>query len=155
MRNNGYLYSSISLFVGLLLQITPIIGPLVYWRPQFLLMFVIYWLLRSPSQYGIGFAWLSGMILDIFAGEMLGRYAIAFSFCAYILILLSKRLQHFGIKHQAFLILFIVFLNQLLTISISLLYRASWDTTLMIAPAITSAFLWPILSISLNKMIKK
>jgi hypothetical protein len=52
-------------------------------------------------------------------------------------------------------ILFIVFLNQLLTISISLLYRASWDITLMIAPAITSAFLWPILSISLNKMVKK
>ncbi|MCH9843760.1 MAG: rod shape-determining protein MreD, partial [Gammaproteobacteria bacterium] len=91
MKNNGFFYVGITLFFGLLLQIFPINSVTAFWRPQFLLMITIYWVFKNPSQYGVGFAWLIGIILDIFAGEMYGRYAIGFSFCAYILIILSKR----------------------------------------------------------------
>ena len=73
-----YFYSTISLFMALLLQITPVFGSTAYWRPQFLLLVVSYWLLKKQRQYGIAFAWLAGMLLDIFSGQMLGRYAITF-----------------------------------------------------------------------------
>ena len=154
MINNGYLYSSISLFVGILLQITPIIGPSAYWRPQFLLLVVSYWLLKKQRQYGIAFAWLAGMLLDIFSGQMLGRYAITFSFCAYILILLNKRFYHFGLLPQAFLVFLLVLLNQLLLASISLLYRTDWSIVMLIAPAITSALIWLPLSLLMNRLPK-
>jgi rod shape-determining protein MreD len=155
MKNNGFFYVGISLFFGLLLQIFPINSFTTFWRPQFLLMTTIYWVLKNPSQYGVGFAWLIGIILDIFAGEMYGRYAIGFSFCAYILIILSKRIQHFNLLHQALLMFCLVLLNQLLTLSVSLLYRPSWDLIALIAPGITSAFVWPILLLFLNKIFNR
>ena len=155
MKNNGVIYVGISLFFGLLLQIFPINNPTAFWRPQFLLMITVYWVFKNPSQYGVGFAWLIGIILDIFAGEMYGRYAIGFSFCAYILMILSKRIQHFNLLYQALLIFFVVLLNQLLTVSVSLLYRPSWDLIALIAPGITSAFAWPILLLFLNKIFNR
>jgi rod shape-determining protein MreD len=144
MKNNGFFYVGITLFFGLLLQIFPINSVTAFWRPQFLLMITIYWVFKNPSQYGVGFAWLIGIILDIFAGEMYGRYAIGFSFCAYILIILSKRIQHFNLLHQALLMFFVVLLNQLLTLSVSLLYRPSWDLVALLATAITSSLTRPI-----------
>jgi rod shape-determining protein MreD len=155
MKNNSFFYVGISLFFGLLLQIFPINNVTAFWRPQFLLMTTIYWIFKNPSQYGVGFAWLIGIILDIFAGEMYGRYAIGFSFCAYILMILSKRIQHFNLFYQALLIFFVVLLNQLLTVSVSLLYRPSWDLIALIAPGITSAFAWPILLLFLNKIFNR
>lgn len=155
MLNSSYFYSSISLIAALILQIIPITGSIVYWRPQFLLLVVFYWLFYRQSKYGVGFAWLTGLILDMFAGEMLGRYAITFSLCAYFLIVLSKRLQHFGIFHQAALIFFMVLLNQLLVASISLLYRADWSVIFLLGPALTSALIWPLLALLMNKFFSK
>ena len=149
-----YFYSTISLFVALLLQITPVFGSTAYWRPQFLLLVVSYWLLKKQRQYGIAFAWLAGMLFDIFSGHMLGRHAITFSFCAYILILLNKRFYHFGLLSQAFLVFLLVLLNQLLSASISLLYRTDWNIVMLIAPAITSALIWPLLSLLMNRLPK-
>tara|TARA_B110000444_G_scaffold216011_1_gene214225 strand:+ start:6334 stop:6801 length:468 start_codon:yes stop_codon:yes gene_type:complete len=155
MQNNDFIYVGLSLFIGLLFQMVPIAGFTAYWRPQFLLIITIYWLFRNPSQYGVGFAWLIGITLDIFAGEMYGRYAIGFSFCAYILTILSKRLQHFTLLHQSLLIFFVVLLNQILVVSVSVLYRPSWDFIALIAPAITSAIIWPILLLSFNKICNR
>ena len=155
MQNNDFIYVGLSLFIGLLFQMVPIAGFTAYWRPQFLLIITIYWLFRNPSQYGVGFAWLIGITLDIFAGEMYGRYAIGFSFCAYILTILSKRLQHFTLLHQSLLIFFVVLLNQILVVSVSVLYRPSWDLIALIAPGITSAFAWPILLLFLNKIFNR
>ena len=149
-----YFYSTISLFVALLLQITPVFGSTAYWRPQFLLLVVSYWLLKKQRQYGIAFAWLAGMLFDIFSGHMLGRHAITFSFCAYILILLNKRFYHFGLLSQTFLVFLLVLLNQLLLASISLLYRTDWNIVMLIAPAITSALIWPLLSLLMNRLPK-
>ena len=155
MKNSSFFYSSTSLFLGLIIQILPVNYSLALWRPQFMLMIPIYWLFRSPSQYGQGFALFAGIMLDIFSGEMYGRYALGFSFCIYILIVLSKRLQNFRLAHQIPLLFVVIFLNQLLTVSISLLYRPSWELMALIAPAISSAMIWPVLSVSLDKIFKR
>jgi rod shape-determining protein MreD len=155
MLNSNYFYTSLSFVAALLLQIIPINGSIAYWRPQFLLLLVFYWLFYGRSKYGVGFAWMIGIILDMFAGEMFGRYAITFSLCAYFLILLSKRLHHFGIFHQAVLIFFMVLLNQLLVTSISLLYRADWSVALLMGSSLTSALIWPLLALVMNKIFSR
>jgi rod shape-determining protein MreD len=149
-----YFYSSISLFMALLLQIIPVFPPMAYWRPQFLLLVVFYWLLKKQHQHGVTFAWLAGMLLDIFSGQMLGRHAIAFSLSAYVLVLLSKKLYNFGLLLQASLVFFVVLFNQLLMASISLLYRTDWNIDVLVASAITSALTWPFLSLLMNGLFK-
>lgn len=149
-----YIWGGASVMLGLMLQILPMSATMAHWRPQFLLLMVFYWLFRSPFQYGITFAWLAGLLLDGFVGEMLGRHAIVFALCAYLLRLLQQRLHHFGVFHQALLVLFMVLLSQLLLHSITLLFRAGWDGSLLIAPAITSAMIWPLLVWLINRLLR-
>jgi rod shape-determining protein MreD len=141
--------------VGLMLQIVPMPATMAHWRPQFLLLIVFYWLFRSPFQHGVTFAWLVGLLLDGFIGELFGRYAIVFALCAYLLRLLQQRLHHFGVFHQALFVLFMVLLSQLLLHSMTLLFRAGWNGNLLIAPAITSALVWPLLVWLINRLLRR
>ncbi|MBQ0711616.1 MAG: rod shape-determining protein MreD [Porticoccus sp.] len=148
-----YLWSVVTLLLALLLQILPLSEPLVYWRPQFVLLLVFYWLFRSPFKHGIAFAWLAGLSLDIFIGELFGRHAVVFALSAYLLQLLQQRLHHFRVIHQAVLVLVLVLTSQLLLHSITLLLRANWQGDLVVMPAVTSAVIWPLLVWLLNRLI--
>lgn len=150
----AYFWSTTSLMLGLLLQLLPLSTPVVYWRPQFVLLVVFYWLFRSPFLHGITFAWLSGLLLDIFVGELLGRHAVVFALCAYLMQLIRQRLHHFGVLHQAMLVLFTVSVSQLLLHSITLVFRTNWEGSLLLAPAVTSAIVWPLLVFLMNRLLK-
>jgi rod shape-determining protein MreD len=126
---------------------------LVYWRPQFVLLLVFYWLFRSPFKHGIAFAWLAGLLLDIFIGELFGRHAIVFALGAYLLQFLQQRLHHFRVVHQAVLVLVLVLMSQSLLHSITLLLRTNWQGDLVVITAITSAVIWPLLVWLLNRLV--
>lgn len=149
-----YVWGGITLILGLLLQLLPLSATLVHWRPQFLLIVVFYWLFRHPFQYGIFYAWLAGLLLDIFIGDLLGRHAIVFALCAYILRLLQQRLHLFGILHQAAVVLLMVLLAQLLLHSITLTFRSDWNGDLSVGPAVTSALIWPCLLWFFNRVLR-
>jgi rod shape-determining protein MreD len=149
-----YLWSGVSVVLGLMLQILPISATMAHWRPQFVLLVVFYWLFRSPFLHGITFAWLAGLLLDIFVGELFGRHAMVFALCAYLLQLLQQRLHHFGVFHQAMLVLLMAMMSQLLLHSITLIFRSGWEGNLLIAPAITSAFIWPLLVWLANHLLR-
>ena len=119
-----------------------------------ILLIVFYWMFRNPFMHGITFAWLSGLLLDIFVGELFGRHAIVFALCAYLIRLIQQRLHHFGVLHQAMLVLFMVLVSQLLLHSITLIFRVGWDGSLSVAPAITSAILWPFMVLVINRLLK-
>ena len=149
-----YLWSGVSVVLGLILQILPMSATMAHWRPQFVLLVVFYWLFRTPFLHGITFAWLAGLLLDIFVGELFGRHAMAFALCAYLLQLLQQRLHHFGVFHQALLVLPMVLMSQLLLHSITLIFRSDWDGDLLIAPVITSALIWPLLVWLANHLLR-
>lgn len=150
----AYLWSAGSVVIGLLLQLVPLSSTMALWRPQFILLIVFYWMFRNPFMHGITFAWLSGLLLDIFIGELFGRHAIVFALCAYLIRLIQQRLHHFGVLHQAMLVLFMVLVSQLLLHSITLVFRVGWDGSLSVAPAITSAILWPFMVLVINRLLK-
>ena len=149
-----YLWGLITLLFGVFLQIVPLSEPLIYWRPQFVILVVFFWLFRNPFQFGIGFAWLAGLLLDIVIGELFGRHAIVFGLCAYLLQLLQQRLQHFWLFHQVVLVMLLVLLNQVLLHSITLMLRGGWQGELLVAPALTSALIWPFLVWLLSTLLK-
>lgn len=147
-----YLWCGVTLLLGVLLQILPLSEPLVYWRPQFVLLVVFFWLLKNPFRYGITFAWLAGLMLDIVVGDLLGRYAVVFALSAYLLKVLQQRLHHFHVLHQAVLILFLVIMSQLLLHSITLMLRVNWQGELLIYQAVSSALVWPLVAWLLNRV---
>ena len=141
-----YVWSTLSLVLVLMLQVLPLSVGMAHWRPQFALLIVFYWLFRAPALHGIAFAWLCGLALDIVIGELIGRYALAFALCAYLLDLLQQRFHFMRSIHQLLLVFPLVLLHQLLAHSTTLLLRPDWQAELVLAPAISSALVWPLLS---------
>lgn len=72
----------ISCLVALLLTIAPILPTsiFIYWVP----LVLIYWILHYPEKLNFSLAWLSGILLDLFSGSLLGIHALALSIVAFI-----------------------------------------------------------------------
>ncbi|MCU0760363.1 MAG: rod shape-determining protein MreD [Steroidobacteraceae bacterium] len=68
------------------LHLLPLPDVVNMFRPAFAALCVIYWSLNRPRAGGIALGFLSGLALDVFKGAVLGQYALATSFVAYVTI---------------------------------------------------------------------
>lgn len=53
-------------------------------RPPWATMAIIYWIMMWPRAFGLGTAWLVGLILDVLQGELLGQHAMALTVVGYL-----------------------------------------------------------------------
>ena len=54
----------LSLIIATVFQLIPTSGVWIFWRPNFLLLVVIAWILYIPDRFGIGFAAMVGLLAD-------------------------------------------------------------------------------------------
>lgn len=74
----------ITALIALILTVLPLPNWLNLVRPEFLVLTVLYWSIASPRTGGIGLAFFSGIMLDVFQGPVLGEHALALSLVSYI-----------------------------------------------------------------------
>lgn len=99
----------LTFLVGIVFQIMPLPDMVAAWRPDWLLMVMIYWAMALPHRYSILTAWVLGVLLDIMLGAQLGIRALAFSLVIYLVALHYQRLRNFPRWQQTLVIaLFIV-----------------------------------------------
>lgn len=53
-------------------------------RPPFVAITVIYWTMMWPRRFGLGAAFVVGLMLDVLHGALLGQNALALSIVAYL-----------------------------------------------------------------------
>ena len=73
-----------ALFVALALEIAPIPDSLQAFRPPFMTMVLVYWIMMWPQRIGLGTAFLCGIALDILHGQLLGQNAITLTIVGYL-----------------------------------------------------------------------
>lgn len=140
-----YVWSVFSLLLALMLQMLPLPLAMAEWRPQFVLLVTFFWVFRGPQLHGVTFAWCCGLALDVMQGELLGRHALSFALCTYLLQLLQQRFPYMWVVHQLVLVAPLVLLHQLLAHSVTLLLHPDWRGELVLAPAVSSLLVWPLL----------
>ena len=143
-----------SLMGAYTLHFIPLHGALGYWRPMVVFLVVIYWLMREPHLLGLGFAWLTGLALDVLADGMLGQRALGLLICAYLLQLAGARFRHFTLWHQLLVVLPLALIFQLVVIVVSLLEGREGDTWRMFYPVLTALPLWPLLAALLDRLYR-
>ena len=85
----------LSLIIALLCQLFPWVGQGIIFRPDFMLVVLLYWLLRAPNLCNVGTAWCVGLLVDLATGSLLGQHALSFTLTAF-----------FGLSYQRRLVLF-------------------------------------------------
>ena len=134
----------LSFFFAYLLAIVPLPDWSMNYRPEWVPMVLIYWVMALPYRVGIGCAWFAGLILDILEGSILGLNSIALVIVAYVTLSLHLRLRMFSSLQQAGLVLALIGLNLMICHWLQLITgQTVASNMLFLVASLTSAVFWP------------
>lgn len=140
------------LLVALLLAVYPLNQPLAWFRPDWMVLVVIYWSVYRPHTLGVGSAWLLGLMHDIVVGGVWGAHALALAFVAYICSKSYRRLRTYGLVQQTFWVFVFVGVHHVFVNWVQSFSGYSASAALMLASMLTGAACWPVLVLSLRKL---
>ena len=142
----------LSIITALFFYNLPLADTLMYWRPPFVLLIALHWLLITPTKIGLGSIWLAGLCLDLLYANILGQYTLAMFLTAYLVKKQEYRLRNLPSFLQSMAIIIIVSIYQTLWLGSHLV---STDISLEIKalyPALSSALIWPLLTKTLSRL---
>ena len=141
---NGLWVVAISFLIAYLLAVIPVPEWAMNYRPEWVSMVLIYWVMALPYRVGIGTAWFVGLILDVLEGSTLGLNALALVIIAYVTLSLHQRLRMFSSVQQSGLVLAFVGLNLVVCHWLQIMTQQTIASNLMfLMAALTSAVIWP------------
>src|SRR5450631_2744729 len=91
----------LSSLVALALAVLPLPTALEAFRPDFLVLVVLYWSIESPRAGGLTLAFMAGLALDVIQGVVLGQHALALTLMAAWATHLRLRLRVFSVVSQS------------------------------------------------------
>ena len=91
---------ALSALVALALAVVPLPNVLEVFRPDFLVLVVLYWSIESPRAGGLSLAFAAGLALDVIQGVVLGQHALALTLMAGWATHLRLRIRVFSILSQ-------------------------------------------------------
>ncbi|HSH71772.1 MAG TPA: rod shape-determining protein MreD [Methylophilaceae bacterium] len=138
----------LSLLMALILQILPWSGWGLLVRPDFVLLTLIYWLLRAPQLCNIGTAWFIGIIIDIATGGLFGQNALAYAFSAFFAVIYQRRLALFNIWQQAAYVFALLILTQATLLVLKLFAGGNSPGWIYFLPCVTGILLWQLVIFS-------
>ena len=114
------------------------------WRPEWVGLVVVYWVLRAPNTFGVFTAWALGLLVDVLRADILGMNALAMALVAYLVLAAHQRLQMFPLAQQSLLVFLFVGLAQMVVHFLHQILGASSSSFDYLLPALTSGLVWPI-----------
>ena len=151
-RHHGGSVIVLTFVVALLLTIMPLPEWARYARPDWVGLVLIYWCLALPDRVGVITGWFAGLLVDLVTGTILGQHALALTIVAYLTQRLHQRIRLFPILQQAFTVMVLLILHQLLALWISRIIGRPGAPWYFWAPSLLGMMLWPVVFVLLRNM---
>lgn len=150
-KNNGFIIL-ITLLIALMMTIAPMPINADAFRPDWVLIVLVYWCLALPNKINIFTAWVMGFILDVLLGSVLGVHASAMALSIYIVVVNFQKIRNFSVWQQA---LIIGVLSAQYNLIVFWLQRFLSDVVFLssyLYPVITTVILWPWIFLLLRRV---
>lgn len=144
----------VSLLIALLCQLFPWVGQGIIFRPDFLLVVMLYWLLRAPNICNVGTAWLVGLLVDLATGSLLGQHALSFTLIAYIGLGYQRRLVLFNPWQLTGYIFALLILERIFILLLKLFEGNDNPGWHYFWPIVTSMLLWQIMILIFGELTR-
>jgi len=151
LLNNGIIIL-FSLLIALMATIMPMPLSLDAFRPDWVLVVLLYWCLALPNRVNVITAWVMGFLLDVLLGSVLGVHAAAMALSVYIIAVNFQKIRNFSVWQQALIVgvsaalyhLLVFWLQRFLT---DIVFLPSY-----LYPVFTTIVLWPWAFLLLRKV---
>jgi rod shape-determining protein MreD len=142
-KHHGGMVILITFIIALLLTIIPLPDWLRYVRPDWVGLALIYWCLALPERVGVGTGWMTGLLVDLLTGTLLGQHALSLTVVAWLTLKFHQRMRLFPVLQQAVTVMVLLIVHQLLALWISRIIGRPAAPWYVWMPAITGMLIWP------------
>jgi rod shape-determining protein MreD len=151
MKHRGGWVILLTILLAGILGMAPLPSWLEMWRPEWMALVVIYWVIALPNRVGLITAWCVGFFVDVLEGTLLGLNAIALTLIAYAALTLYQRLRMFTPLQQCITVLMLVGVQQQLIFWVLTATSQNTPPNLtFIFSALSSALVWPLVFVLLR-----
>jgi rod shape-determining protein MreD len=139
-----------TILVGFMLMIMPMPAAAEPFRPDWLVLVMIFWVMSAPRSYSVGIAWLLGIVLDVAQGTLLGQHALALCVVVYITVKFHLLMRVFPVLQLTATVFALLTLYQFLLFWINGVAGVSASIVDYWGPVVSGTIVWPILSTFLS-----
>lgn len=104
LQAHGWLFSSLALLLALMLTSMPLPDGMAIARPALVPLTLSYLCLHAPNRFGLGWAFLLGLLLDVSHSTTMGQHALCLCLLIYLVTKLRPTLQLMPAWQQAILL---------------------------------------------------
>jgi len=145
-KPQGGLIIVMSVLLAMILMLMPLPDSFRFFRPEWVLLTLMYWAMALPRRVGVGYAWLVGLFMDVLFGGTLGILAFAYALVIYLVLHFHLQLRQFPLWQQALSLMSLILLVHVVTVVMTTRVTG-WHAWL---PAMISTLLWPVIYIFLR-----
>ena len=131
--------------VALMLSMMPMPDSLRPFRPDWVALILIFFAMSAPRSYGVGIAWIIGIVLDVSQGTLLGQHALALSVIVYVTIKSHLLMRMFPLGQLAATVFALLALYQFLLFWINGVAGVDASAVSYWGPVVIGALIWPFL----------
>ena len=144
MKNPSMLLTiALTILFAMMLMLMPLPDWAQPYRPEWLMLVLIYWCMALPNKVGVGIAWTLGLCVDVIQGALLGQHAIGFAIAAYIAIRFHQRVRNYPLHQQSLFVGMILLPYMSISLWILGILGEDPKSWLYWAPVVTSVLIWP------------
>ncbi len=154
-KQHGSLIIFLSFLVAFMLTAMPLPEWATFWRPAWVALVLIYWVMALPNRIGIGTAWVLGLLIDVLQGTILGLNAMSYALLAFLIIKSYQRIRVYSLVQQSAIVGFLMSFYLLLSLWVQSLTGSPEISWMYWMSAFTNMLLWPWLFIVLRDVRRK
>jgi rod shape-determining protein MreD len=143
-------FIGLTLIAALLANLLPWSGWLLWIKPDFVALVLLYWCIEQPRRIGFVAAWLFGLFMDVADGTLFGQHALAYSILAYAGLVLHRRVLGFSGTPQVVHVVILLLMNDLIVLGIRVLAGADFPGFQYFIGSFVAGALWVPLGVVLK-----
>ncbi len=140
----------VTIVVALMLMVVPLPDWVEVLRPDWVALILIYWAMMLPRTWSVGSAWLTGLVLDVAQGTILGQHALALCFIVFVTVRVHLLMRVFPMSQMTATVFALLALYQFILFWINGVAGIPAPAIAYWAPVIGGAIMWPAVTMLLN-----